>query len=389
MKRAGARWGPSLLAALVALSFADAAAAHPVGLSTGDYRASGDGLSVELTVGRQEAVAALPLLDGNEDGVIAARELVTARASLAKVFVDGIRVTRADEPCAGVLTTTTLTENDGLSIRGEYRCARIDSPTKVELDFLRDLSFGHRHAAHVVAGEVVSDELCTRARPSFEVGSVDQARSEPAVGSGLVAASGPALAGALGFLRMGFEHILAGFDHILFLFALVLVGRKLRPMALMVTAFTVAHSLTLASSAFGILSPPAWLVEPAIALSIAYVGMENLFLQRIEGRWRITFVFGLLHGFGFASALSDAAIPRPQIPVALVMFNVGVEIGQLAILAALLPLVVWMGRSQRVARRLVPGISLAIVVAGLAFFVDRAWLAIHPAAPVVWALGTR
>ena len=133
-------------------------------------------------------------------------------------------------------------------------------------------------------------------------------------------------------LKLGVEHILTGADHLVFLLGLILVGGSLRSLVGVVTAFTLAHSITLALAALSIFAPSPRLVEPAIALSIAYVGVENLFVNDASKRWRITFPFGLIHGFGFAGALREIALPRAQLPIALVSFNLGVELGQLGVL---------------------------------------------------------
>jgi len=137
-----------------------------------------------------------------------------------------------------------------------------------------------------------------------------------------------------------------------------------------VTAFTLAHSLTLALGVLSVFAPsPRW-VEPLIALSIAYVGIENLVVRDLEKRWRIAFGFGLLHGFGFAGGLQEIGASS-QLPLTLLGFNLGVEAGQLAVLAALLPLLTLIRRSER--RWLVakPALSALVVVPGLVWFVTR------------------
>jgi hypothetical protein len=138
-----------------------------------------------------------------------------------------------------------------------------------------------------------------------------------------------------------------------------------------VSAFTLAHSITLALAALSIFAPSPRLVEPAIALSIAYVGVENLFVKDASKRWRITFPFGLIHGFGFAAALREIALPRAQIPIALVSFNLGVEIGQLGVLAIALPLTVAARNAPWFGDRGVKLLSLAIAIGGTALFVER------------------
>ena len=143
----------------------------------------------------------------------------------------------------------------------------------------------------------------------------------------------------LHYLVAGVEHIAIGYDHIAFLVAVILWGRRLWPLVGVVTAFTVAHSLTLSLAVLGVVSPPQHLLEIAIALSIVYVAAENFFVHDLRRRWIVTFVFGLVHGFGFAGVLREYGIPRDALVPALAAFNIGVELGQIVIvLTALLSL---------------------------------------------------
>lgn len=151
--------------------------------------------------------------------------------------------------------------------------------------------------------------------------------------------------GWLAFLRLGIEHILEGFDHILFLLALLLGGGRARAVLGIVTAFTVAHSITLALAVLDVVAPSPRIVEPLIALSIIYVALENILLPHAPSRrWAVGFLFGLLHGFGFAGALRTLGLPRHGLYESLVCFNLGIEAGQLAIVAVAFPLVLWLHR---------------------------------------------
>jgi hypothetical protein len=142
-----------------------------------------------------------------------------------------------------------------------------------------------------------------------------------------------------------------------------------------VTAFTVAHSITLALAVLGAVSPPAWIVEPVIALSIVYVAAENVFLKRpASWRWAVGFAFGLVHGFGFAGALLELDLPPAALAGALLSFNLGVEAGQAAVIAAILPALLWL-RGVAWERRAVTALSAVVLVAGLAFLVDRVLVA--------------
>jgi hydrogenase/urease accessory protein HupE len=178
-----------------------------------------------------------------------------------------------------------------------------------------------------------------------------------------------------GFFSLGVEHILIGFDHLLFLLALVLRGGNARSLLKIVTAFTVAHSITLALAAFNVIVLPARLVEGAIALSIAYVAAENLLAkQPTSHRWAVSFAFGLVHGVGFSSVLRDIGLPQDALLWPLLGFNLGVEAGQALGVLAALPLLAYLRRTRYEART-IAGASALVLVLGLALLVQRALLA--------------
>jgi hypothetical protein len=177
------------------------------------------------------------------------------------------------------------------------------------------------------------------------------------------------------YLRLGFVHILPrGLDHILFVLGLFLLAPRVRPLLLQVSAFTVAHTATLALATVGWVRLPAALVEPLIALSIVYVAVENLLTDRLRPhRTAVVFAFGLLHGLGFAGVLTELGLPPGQLLPALLAFNTGVELGQLAVLAlAFLALGAFLRRPWFRSRVAVP-LSLAIAAAGLFWAVERVW----------------
>lgn len=150
---------------------------------------------------------------------------------------------------------------------------------------------------------------------------------------------------ALRFTKDGFFHILDGIDHLLFLFALVIPFRRVRPLVAVVTAFTVAHSITLIASAFDMAPSALWfppLIETLIALSIVYMAVENITGAHLERRWIVTFGFGLVHGFGFSFALRESLqFAGAHLLTSLLAFNVGVELGQLLVLLVTLPVIAW------------------------------------------------
>lgn len=175
------------------------------------------------------------------------------------------------------------------------------------------------------------------------------------------------------YLMLGFTHILPrGIDHILFVLGLFLLSVRVRPILMQVTTFTVAHSITLALTMYGIVSLPARIVEPLIALSIAYVAVENLITRELKP-WRLAlvFMFGLLHGMGFAGVLADLGLPRGDFLTALLSFNVGVEFGQLTVIAVAAVGLMWYRHRAWYHRRIVVPASLAIAATGVYWTVAR------------------
>jgi hypothetical protein len=329
--------------------------AHAVGLSNGDYRLVGAELLADLVLAERELVAALPALDADHDGRLTAAELAAGEAIVARALVDGVRVEGDGAPCPGApAAAARLDGENGVIVHARYACAREPARLALEWPLLASgrLSAGHRHVARFAF------------RGADETTVLDAAHARWTLG-----ASAAGLFRSM--LELGVEHILTGWDHLLFLLGLILVGGRVRALVGVVTAFTVAHSLTLALAALGAWAPSPRVVEPLIALSIAYVGVENWFVRDASRRWRITFPFGLVHGFGFAGALREIALPRARLPVALVSFNVGVELGQLAVLALALPVVLAARRAPWFGARGVEVVSAAIAVAGLALFVAR------------------
>ncbi|MET0962923.1 MAG: HupE/UreJ family protein [Noviherbaspirillum sp.] len=193
----------------------------------------------------------------------------------------------------------------------------------------------------------------------------------------------------LDYLREGVWHIWIGYDHILFLLALLLPAvvvrraRRWRPVTAfrpafwsvlkIVTAFTGAHSITLTLATLGVISLPSRWVESTIAASVVIAALNNLFPLFPERRWMMAFLFGLIHGFGFASVLTDLGLPQDALVLALVGFNVGVEIGQLAIVAAFLPLIYLLRGTWVYSRLMLTGGSALIAILAAIWFAERAF----------------
>lgn len=193
----------------------------------------------------------------------------------------------------------------------------------------------------------------------------------------------------LDYVAHGIEHIWKGYDHILFLISLLLPAVVVRTrdawapvgsfriaffdVLKIVTAFTVAHSITLTLATLGLVSIPSRITESVIAISIVVAALNNLYPVVAGRRWTVAFAFGLLHGFGFASVLQDLGLPRDALAVALVGFNLGVEIGQLAIVSVFLPLAFWLRATVFYRKIVLVGGSAAIVVLAALWFIERAF----------------
>jgi len=226
-------------------------------------------------------------------------------------------------------------------------CAETNAPTSYIIDGAYTES-GSFACAGGLTGETVSIDGLSRTLTDVLVrveradGSTQVTRLTPSAPSFVVAETPGSLAVASTYLAIGFEHILLGIDHLLFVLALLILVPTTRTLIWTITAFTVAHSFTLAAATLGFVSFPQAPVEAVIALSIVFVASEIAHASR--GRpgltqskpWIVALTFGLLHGFGFAGALTEVGLPEPAIPLALLFFNLGVEAGQLAFVAGVL-----------------------------------------------------
>jgi hydrogenase/urease accessory protein HupE len=342
------------------------ALAHEVGLSRVDVRqAEGEALAVEIGFARRDLAAVDPGLDADGDGELEASEIDPAAARLTGTILGKIVVARGGAPCEGVVRSASLDEEDGAVVRTEYAAC---SGAGVSIDLAAlfgALPAGHRTAVfiHRAAGDP-EESLLRGGSPRLETAAFGTS-------SELAPATKSSGGVAWEYFVLGIEHIVFGIDHVVFLLGLILVGGRFRQLAIMVTAFTASHSVTLALAVLGVIAPSPRVIEPVIALSVAYVGVENFVAKDAANRWRVAGLFGLVHGFGFAGALGEVGMPSGGVPLALATFNLGVEAGQLALLAAALPLVLWLRKKDWFMPRGVQVASAMVVLAGLFWFVTR------------------
>ena len=174
------------------------------------------------------------------------------------------------------------------------------------------------------------------------------------------------------FTRLGVEHIFTGYDHLAFLLGLLVATTTLGSLVKIVTSFTLAHSITLALATFNLVALPSRLTESLIAVSIGYIAAENLLDFRAMKRYYVTFLFGLVHGFGFSTVLRDMELPRSSLALSLFSFNFGVEIGQITFVLLIFPLVQDLVKSGW--NRLKPAVSAGIACLAVYWFVQRAFM---------------
>lgn len=161
------------------------------------------------------------------------------------------------------------------------------------------------------------------------------------------------------------NHILSGYDHLLFLFSLVVARQTFKQYTGMITAFTIAHSITLSLTVLGIIDVSPRIVEPAIALSICFVAIDNIIRKQVSHRWVLTFFFGLIHGMGFADILKGMNLPKSQLAVDLLSFNLGIEVVQITLVGVALPLLMMMHKWKFSRNAVIAGSALAFVLGGI------------------------
>ncbi len=364
------------LRALVGLALAcapTAALAHEVGLSYGVYSARAEGgVHALLTFADRELLLVVDGIDVDRDGKLSDAELRTSSTAITRDVLDRVEITAGGARCPLVFQRGYLVEADGATLEASATCPAGASSYAVNLAILDRTTPGHRHLVRLERpGAPPVDLITHRADRAFTLA----AASGAGAGGGADVSGGAAGAGGTssfgGMFVSGLEHIWGGLDHLLFLLGLVLVGGTVRGLVGVITAFTIAHSITLGLAVLGIWAPRGDIVEPLIALSVAYVAIENWFVQDANKRWPVTFGFGLVHGFGFAGALGELRVPREDVPAMLLAFNLGVEAGQLVVLALVLPLLFWARKRAWFRDTGVKAISAVVAVFGLWWFVTR------------------
>lgn len=358
--------------------------AHDPGISTAEVKVLRDRVEITTGFAPDDARVLLPAGQRNEDRW-EEDNFPEVRPALQGVAPQLWEVTEGAARLGVRESSVQLLPGDNVSFLLVYPRRGDGGRLVLRAPRLGDLPAGHRQFVIVAdeQGSTLTKKLMRADDATIEVvGSGAAAAGDGAGATGNAAGDsraeteGDGAPTFWGFLKLGVEHIWMGYDHLLFLFALLVVCRTFRSIVTIVSCFTVAHSITLALATLEWVNLPARWVEPAIAASIVFVGVENLVRRGEEPRGRgvLTFGFGLIHGFGFASVLRDLGVGRggsEGIAMPLFSFNLGVELGQIVIAAVVLPLVWRLRKREAFVRRGVPTLSALVVVAGLYWLLER------------------
>lgn len=340
----------SLLALLLTAAVVPGAAAHQQGISYSDVELVDGVVRYDLTMSAHDV----------DPGLVRGEALTSERVlheypRLRALFGRALTVEAGGTPCPLLLQDFEIQTNERVLFRLRAPCPDA-TPVRVVVR-LRMLT------------EVDGYNLAKiKVRDRYEEHVFDRVRGEAVIGAAPAGRGGTFRR----FFVLGVEHIATGYDHVLFLLALLLVGGGLRGLVAIVTAFTIAHSVTLTLAVLDVVQLPARFVESVIALSIAWVAFDNVLIDRVRARWRVTFAFGLVHGFGFATILRELDLPREGLVASLLAFNLGVEAGQVVVVLAAYPIVALIQRSRH--RRVVIAVaSGAIGLLALLWLVERAF----------------
>jgi hydrogenase/urease accessory protein HupE len=353
---------------------------------------SRDKIETKLTYDIFTLLTIVPL-DDNRDGQVSKAELTRYLPQIEKFLDERIDLVVNDDEESETIgrldgfvwppeTGDAIPEADYHAQAGliHFRFVREtrDLPQSVAIwfDFFETLGSRHTVIGAFAIDGAEEEVLFTKYEPEFTYETRWEPPPASASSSETVKAPPPSRGPALSrriwqFFRLGVEHIFLGYDHICFLIALLVVS-KFREVVKIVTSFTIAHSITLILATLDVVRLPTRLVETCIAATIVYVAVENLWVKDTRHRWWLTFFFGLVHGFGFANVLRELELPTTGLVRCLLSFNVGVEVGQLAIAAALFPLAALLARWKH-GRIAVVAISITLALFGLAWLIDRAF----------------
>ncbi|HJW37131.1 MAG TPA: HupE/UreJ family protein [Candidatus Udaeobacter sp.] len=341
---------------------------HDPGLSSLTIRQRPNGLEATLTLAVKDA-AQVAELDKDHDGIVTQAEFAQTRSQLETAVARLLFIAADGKVAKAQSVRGQLDENNNVEVRLNFHVVGFSS-LEIQSKIIASLPLGHRQYLQIQnsTGQTLFERLLSA--------PTDRATVElPHTDASTVALE--AARSFANFLCLGVKHILTGYDHLLFLFGLLLVAGGFFSSLGIITSFTIAHSITLAVATLQLVQIPSRIVEPLIAASIVFVGIENLLRGDIpKARRMVPFGFGLVHGFGFASALREAGIGSGTggVVLPLFSFNLGVELGQIMVAAVALPIIWKLRENPMFIARWAPACSAAVVLLGSFWFVQRVWM---------------
>jgi hydrogenase/urease accessory protein HupE len=358
----------AILAVLFSLLPLRETAAHDPGLSSLTIRQRTDSLEATLTLAVKDG-AQVAELDQDHDGNVTQAEFAQTRSQLETAVARQLVIAPDDKVASAQSIHSRLDGNKNVEVLLNFDVVAF-SNLEIQSKLIPLLPLGHRQYLQIQnsRGETIFERVLSASADRTTVEMPDAQTSITAFEAARSFAN---------FLSLGVKHILTGYDHLLFLFGLLLVARGFFSSLGIITSFTIAHSITLAVATLHVVQIPGRIVEPLIAASIVFVGAENLLRGEIPTARRVVpFGFGLIHGFGFASALREGGIGSGTggIILPLFSFNLGVELGQIMVAAVALPIIWKLRENPMFITRWAPACSAAVVLLGSFWFVQRVWM---------------
>lgn len=351
------------LFALFLLCYATLSNAHDPGLSSADLSLEAHHVALKVTFSLQDIEALVPM-DSDGDAEVTLAEQNAAKPKIAQWLLQGLELSM-DNKVVKPINEVVVNFDDKNNAQIDVQYAELPSQSlQLQVNYLNQLPKGHKEFVTLNShtGKRLTEKMLSQqdSQLSFAINAAELQTEEKSVTFSE-------------FLLLGIEHIVTGYDHLLFLFALLVVTREFWAAFKIITFFTIAHSITLGLAGLNIVNIPSEIVEPLIAASIVYVGVENMLRSEPKGRQWLTFSFGLIHGFGFAAVLREMGIASYEtgIMVPLLSFNLGVEAGQIAVASVVLPIIWWLHKKPQVEPRLTPVCSILASLAGAYWLLER------------------
>ncbi len=346
----------------VFFTLSSAVTAHDLDASYSIWSIKEDGIVIAMYL-KQSLLMSIGDIDKNNDQVLTEKELEDALPTIIQPYFDSKLSVYLDGKKYPVVINDIKTDETGqvkFICSVDYDEKRFNF-TRVKIDyqlFYKETNNGHQNFAYIstpATGDDLLDFIFDYNTPVWE---------------GDVIKKASLLNNIKQFVILGIKHILTGYDHILFLLALVVISLSFKEVLQIITSFTLAHSITLFLAALKIVNLNPRFVESVIALSICYIAFENMYFNKAHHRWSVAFGFGLIHGFGFASILQNFNITRDNFISSLLSFNAGVELGQLTIFLVLLP-VLWLLGKATDYKKVSFSLSLVVFILGFIWLVER------------------